>query len=157
MPGAMRRIMSKDLAPRKCGLYLPGHEVHWIQGLRSGNDTENPREEGNLIAVKDDGTIVFKVDGNIERAWNHQPQRIAALADRFRGGRVILHRRWGLLGVPHGDSGTYMFYIGDPDDHRECPSEPPTGDPLDLLAETGGFSMRGEEAIEYFAHRNSQS
>jgi hypothetical protein len=25
---------------------------------------------------------------------------------------VIIHRRWGLLGVPHDDSGTYMFYIG---------------------------------------------
>ncbi len=146
--------MSNDLAARKCGLYLPGHEIHWVQGLRSGNDIETPREDGHLIAVEDDGTIVFKVDGTIKRAWNHQPQRIAAFAAKS-GGRVILQQRWHVLGVPF-DGGNHLFCIGDPDDHRECPSEPPTGDPWDLLAETGGFSMRAVDAIEYFAHRNSQ-
>lgn len=147
--------MSNDMAPRQCGLYLPGHEVHWVQGLRSANDIETSPVQGHLVAVEDDGTIVFKVGGTIERAWNHEPQRIAAFAAKS-GGRVILRRSWGILGVPHGDSGNYLFYIGDPDDHRECPSEPPTGDPLDLLAETGGLSMRAIDAIDYFAHRNSQ-
>jgi len=151
--------MSNDMAPRKCGLYLPGHEVHWIQARLSGNDIENPREDGHLIAIEDDGTIVFKIDGNIkiERAWNHEPKRIAAFAAQS-GGRVIIHRRWHILGVPdmRQVGATFLFCIGDPDDHRECPSEPPTGDPLDLLAETGGFSMRGVDAIEYFTHRSSQ-
>ncbi len=147
--------MSNDLEPRLCGLYLPGHEVHWVQGLRSANDIETPREDGHLIAVEDDGTIVFKVGATIERAWNHEPQRIATFAAKS-GDRVILQRRWHILGVPRGEGRTSLFCIGDPDDHRECPLEPPTGDPLDLLVETGGLSMRAADAIEYFAHRNSQ-
>ncbi|MEO5974309.1 MAG: hypothetical protein ABIQ38_03775 [Ilumatobacteraceae bacterium] len=147
--------MSNYSVARKCGLYLPGREVHWVQALRSGNYGETPREDGHLSSVEDDGTIVFEVDGTLERAWNHEPRRIAYFATRS-GGRIILHRRWGLLGVPDRGDGTYMFYIGDPDDHRECPAEPPTGDPLELLAETGGLSMRAEDAIEYLAHRDSQ-
>jgi hypothetical protein len=141
--------VNDEPAPRRCGLYLPGHEVHWIQGLRCGNDLESPRIDGTLISIEADGTIVLKVDGRTERAWNHEPNRLAVLAARVEN-HVTLQRRWGALRVP-SPRGAYVFYIGDPDDHRQCPPTPPSGDPIELLIEAGGFSISMDEAIERFS------
>lgn len=119
--------MSDEAAPRRCGLYLPGHEVHWIHGLRCGNDLESPRMDATLISVEGDGTVVLAVKGRTSRAWNHEPDRLAVLAARVDN-RVILQPRWRALRVPSRD-GAYIFYIGDPERHRECPPTPPRGDP----------------------------
>src|SRR5207248_7530904 len=36
--------------------YHRGHTPHWIQALRSGDDTEHPAVPGRLVEVQDDGT-----------------------------------------------------------------------------------------------------
>jgi len=137
------------LLPRRCGLYLPGHEVHWVQAQSAGRRlSTEPPIAGHLTGVEQDGTIALDIAGEVERAWTHEPSRLAALASRARF-HVSLQRGWGLLRVkrPEGD---YLFYVGDADDHLDCPEKAPTGDPLDLLAQTGGFSISLDEAHEHF-------
>jgi hypothetical protein len=65
-----------------CGLYVPGHDVHWIQALHAGADTENPGQPGRLIDVNIDGTLVVDVAGSQRRLWNHDPSRLGRLAAR---------------------------------------------------------------------------
>jgi len=36
------------------------------------------------------------------------------------------------------------------DDHVDCPEKAATGDPLDLLDQTGGFSIPLDEALQHF-------
>src|SRR4051812_40191944 len=101
--------MHDDFKPRRCGLYLPGHEVHWIQALRCGNDLQTQRIRGRLIAVELDGTIIIDADGKITRVWNHEPDRLAWFAAEA-GNNVTLQPRWGVLRVP-GHDGNYIFYV----------------------------------------------
>ena len=127
---------------RRCGLYTPGHEVHWIQGLRY-RDPEHPPVAGRLVEVGADGIIVVEIGGEVRRFWNHEPQRFAHFAARAHH-HVDLQARWGMLGLPH-KSGTYCFCIADPDDHRTCPETPPQGALLELMESAGGFSISAAE------------
>lgn len=148
--GVVQREDSEDElgVRRRCGLYRPGHEVHWVQALGAMRrlDTEPPIV-GRLAGWEQNGTITLDIGGKVERVWNHEPNRLAGLALRVDS-RVSLQPGWGLLRVESSD-GHYLFYVGDPVDHLECPGSPPTGDPLDLLAQTGGFSIPAGEALRH--------
>lgn len=140
---AMEMSMNDELEPRRCGLYLPGHEVHWIQALRSGNDTEHRPVPGHLVEVGSDGHILLDVEGRERQFWDHQPDRIALLAGRVRN-RISVQWRWRILRVASAE-GSYLFYLADPLDHRPCPAQLPEGDPVDLLTTAGGWTMRGDD------------
>jgi hypothetical protein len=137
--------MEPEYPPRHCGLYKPGHEVHWIQGLRY-RDPEHPLVPGTLVEVGEDGIIAVEFADGVRRFWNHEPQRlrdIVATADN----RVGLQERWGLLGIPT-KSGYYCFCIAGPesDAHDPCPEQPPTGDMFDLMKSAGGFTISLNDA-----------
>jgi hypothetical protein len=128
-----------EFPPRFCGLYLPGHQVHFIQGLKY-SDPDHPRTPGTLIHVGDDGIIVVEFDDGIRCFWNHEPQRIAHFAARVNN-RVERQERWGLLGIPAERRwSNYCFCIADPDDHRSCPNEPSTGTAFERLESASGFT-----------------
>jgi len=127
-----------------CGLYLPGHCVHWIQARLGWEDTENLPEEGRLVDVGSDGTLIVDVGEEVRRLWNHQPERISDAA--ARRGDVVFHQpRWGLLAIPQGAS-RYLFCVAPSESsHRPCPVEAPTGTPAELLRTAGGFSIPANE------------
>jgi len=135
-------------APRRCGYYRSGHEVHWIQGLHSGKDTEHPRVPGRLLSISDDGTLDVEINGESITLWNHESARLRLLVEP-NGGAISLQLAWSILWTP-GRDGSYAFSVCDPDDPewRPCPSEPPTGGLIDLAREAGGFSMSVGEAKE---------
>ena len=54
-------MATPEFPPLFCGLYLPGHEVHWIQGLKF-SDLDHPRTEG----TDDGGSPGFRA-GDVER------------------------------------------------------------------------------------------
>jgi hypothetical protein len=129
-------------APRRCGYYHPGHEVHWIQGLRSGQPTEVPPVPGRLLSVSDDGTVVVEAGGETVRLWNHEPERLRLLV-AANDGVVSVQPGWSLLRT-RSDDGSYCFSVCDPagPQWRPCPSEPPGGELADLAREAGGFTVR---------------
>jgi hypothetical protein len=137
--------LESNVASRECGLYTPGHEVHWIQGLRSGNDRISTPSPAHLIGVAADGEVVVEVEGTVGRFWNHEPARIAFLA-RGVEDRLEVNWRWSTLKVPN-DHGFFLFYVADLTDHLVCPETPPHGTPEELLTQAGGFTLSGPAAL----------
>lgn len=116
--------MTDIRSPKTCGLFKPGHDPHWIQGLHATNDKVNFPFSGEFIEAREDGTIVIKVDGQELHLWNHQPERIAD-AVAVGGSTIGYQPPWGLLWVPSRD-GRYAFCVApSPDDHVQCPLQPP--------------------------------
>ncbi|HZJ50400.1 MAG TPA: hypothetical protein VFF07_06000 [Actinomycetota bacterium] len=78
---------------RNCGLYIPGHDVHWIQAKRGWSDEVNLPAPGHLVEVWPDGLVVVEIDGHVRRLWNHDPERLENLVARSLG--EISHQpRW---------------------------------------------------------------
>jgi hypothetical protein len=133
-----------------CGLYLPGHDVHWIQARLSSEQLSRcPSAPGHLLEVQTDGIVVVEVDGEVRRLWNHDTDRVEQLAAR-NGGEISHQPGFGLLRTA-SDRGSYLFCVADAGrrDLRTCPTHPPTGDPLELLREAGGFTISGQEALRW--------
>lgn len=145
---------------RKCGLYLPGHDVHWIQAKLSWSETPDPRTgapkmrvPGQLLEVRPDGFLIVEIEGSLRRLWNHDSDRLATLVARNDG--AILHQPgWGLL-LTKSEQGNYLFCVADANDPdlRPCPSEPPTGSPMDLMLGAGGFSLSGSAVKAWLGSR----
>jgi hypothetical protein len=100
---------------KTCGLYVPGHAVHWIQSKRAFADQDNPPEEGRLIEVNG-GSIC------------HQPG----------WGLLLSPGR-------DGSTWDFCVVDADADDIRECREEVPAGDLVDRLLRTGGFTVRAAD------------
>ena len=146
----------------RCGLYLPGHQVHWIQAKLAVRGEPDPRTGAKRervaghVEVFPDGLLIVEVAGSIRRLWHHDPDRLAALVAPNDG--AILHQPgWGLL-LTKSEQGHYLFCVADADspELRPCPSERPSGTPIDLLREAGGFSLRGPAIREWLESRREQ-
>jgi hypothetical protein len=134
--------MSATDAPlRRCSLYLPGHQVHWIQASHSRMDNENRPEHGLLLRVEPDGLVVIEVDGKERRLWNHDPQRLEQIVTA-NDNRILHQPEWGLLRSPYpsGES-IACFCVATADDPElvPCSAAPPSGHLLERLATQGGF------------------
>jgi hypothetical protein len=144
-----------SLLPNRCGLYLPGHMVHWIQGLNSGKDRDHLPVPGRLISVGADGDVVVEVDGEDIPLWNHEPDRLRQLVEANHGA-VSYQPTWGLLRTP-SDGGNYCFCVAPVADPNRlgCPEAPPTGDPIQRLQSAGGFTLRADELLRWAEHQKS--
>jgi hypothetical protein len=67
----------------RCGLYSPGHDVHWIQAKLSARAAADPSASragmwahGHLLEVCRNGFLSIEVDGRVRRLWNHDPDRL---------------------------------------------------------------------------------
>ena len=105
---------------RHCGLYRPGHEVHYIQAKLSFEDTDS-RPAGRLLEVGDDGVLLVETDNGVQRLWNHDPAGIRAIWKRM-GDEVELRAK-GMLSLV-GKGGNSYFCVANPDDHVPCPLRP---------------------------------
>ena len=142
--------MSDQAIAYRCGLYLPGHDVHWIQAkLSREKRDQRPTRPGQLIKTDPDGLVVVEVEGVVYRLWNHDPLRMERLVARNRGS-VSYQPGAGLLRT-ESVLGNFLFCVADADDPelRECPSTPPAGSPFELLRTAGGFSMPGPDVLRW--------
>ena len=132
-----------------CCLYLPGHQVHWIQVNHARGDAEHRPEEGRLLAVEDDGLVVIDVDGEERRLWNHDPSRLSDLVARQRG-RVFHQPRWGLLRSPSESNGSYScFCVTEYDNPGRvpCAAVVPGDTVLDRFLSAGGGILTPDDLL----------
>jgi hypothetical protein len=55
--------VSDEPAAYQCGLYLRGHDVHWIQAkLSVQQESERPFRAGHLLGVQSGGLVIVEVD-----------------------------------------------------------------------------------------------
>lgn len=106
----------------QCGLYLPGHQVHWIQFNQS---MRKPGVVTPVTAVVDDDGLVHISGDDLSLVqWNHRPDLLRTALQRF-GGRAAWKSLWCILAVPTdifmGGART-VFYLTEPDARSECRS-----------------------------------
>ena len=77
--------MSNESLLRRCPLYLPGHNVHFIQFRLTWNEPQHDPIPANLLEVRDDGELMLEVDGEVRRYWNHGPDDVARAMTRYNG------------------------------------------------------------------------
>ena len=124
--------------PLRCGLYRAGHEVHFAQAIRSGNDDEVRPGTASVDAA--DWISISLDNGRIERRWTHDPVRLAHLLAEYEG-RVLLRSK-SILSIPHG-GGDYFVSVGG--GATPCP---PANEHLSdlswdqMLARRGGVTVR---------------
>jgi hypothetical protein len=144
--------------PKSCGLYLPGHEIHWIQAIHSNDQGEVPPVPCTVDEVLDDGTTVVEISGERLELWTHDPERLRAILAE-RGLDASYQKRWRLLRIPDetattGLRGDYCIDVtpaSDPD-RRPCPTEPRHFSTLaERLLETGGFTIAASELDRWLA------
>lgn len=136
---------------KRCGLFKPGHDPHWIQINRSNEDKDNAPLPGRLVDARSDGTIDVAVEQEVITLWNHDLGRMIdaiAAAD----GQISYQAAWHLIWVPSPD-GRYAFCVSKRAEHLACPDEVPTGTPAELLERAGGFTVR----IGDFGHRRNET
>jgi len=83
------------MSQRKCRIYKPGHEVHYIQSRLAGYGGRN----GTLLTVDDDGWITVDVEGVVLRLWNHDPAWVRKCFEESAGQVGLAGGR--LLHAPH--------------------------------------------------------
>lgn len=138
-----------QLKPRRCGLYVPGHVVHYIQAIHSAGE---PHLGGHLIAVEDN-IIIINVDyGNKVRRLRYHD--VEGLVERVGiGGRVGFCKEYSILRHPgRGQSGA-CFSVADAEaPWIPCDNTPLTSTTPEALAERlrthGGFTVPGRSVID---------
>lgn len=145
-----------------CTLYLPGHQVHYIQALHSSREPRRPRT-GRVTSVTR-GIITVEFPGDISRYRSHLTGRLRAAVEQG-GPQVLVDEGWSILRVPQPADNTQARFIGGPelvgkrgpeyafsiarveDPWRRCRSDPLTqfdADSLEERARThGGYAMAG--------------
>ena len=86
---------------RQCGLYLPGHQVHFIQARKALADRGVPVE----LVDAEDSVLVFALRDGLVTYGNHDTRRVRVFIGEF--GAVSLVERWGVLRVGPG----YLFSL----------------------------------------------
>ena len=82
-------------APKHCGSYRPGHEVHHVQAIRSAEDL-TPSRSGCVVAIEGEVIEVRFEDGEIARYRHHDTARLRAEVAASHSG-VTVKDRWSLL------------------------------------------------------------
>jgi hypothetical protein len=97
----------KEESAYRCGLYRPGHDVHYIQARLAARNEPDPktgekreRVPGHLLEVRSDGLIVIEAAGGIHRVWNHDPERLERLAVG-NAGLISYQPGFHLLAIAH--------------------------------------------------------
>ena len=129
--------------PKRCGLYIPGHEVHAIQARLAGRDLPNALP-AKFLGATADGDLSIEVNGELLRLWSHDPDRLQQLAFGSEG-PITYQRRWGLLRVVNEMSSSLFCVAGEGNEVQACPSTPPGGTPEELLRTAGGFLIQVDD------------
>jgi hypothetical protein len=151
--GGIGREQVGDLEYQACGLYTPGHHVHFIQAKKAWEGDQANYRNGRLVSVDDGGWITVEVGADILRFWNHDPKR-AKLCFAASAGHVGLPG-WGLLHAP--DKGDRYCICVSTEGPTPCvPPPPPTTDPAELVKQLetyGGFMVEGKGILQDLERR----
>lgn len=100
-----------ELTEVRCDLFHPGHQIHWIAALRSGNqpDVRAKTWDGTITELGTDGLTVQRPDGSLIRFLNHHMERLIALSGGV-GSRVSVNGQYCILRTPSPD-GSYCFSV----------------------------------------------
>lgn len=130
-----------------CGIFLPGHTVHWIQGKKSG-EFGQPVIPVSLV-IHDDGLVDIEGSDLKLTLWNHSPGLLRRSLDAGRG-----HAWWKpsfhvLAGPSSG-----IFNMARLDERTPCrqrvrprPGELVKDFLFRAIREDGGFSIRGSDLV----------
>jgi hypothetical protein len=100
---------------RSCGSYAPGHQVHWIQGLRSAGATVVIPVS---VAVHPSGLVQLRAGVSLE-CWNHTPAAIQASLPRNSDHAVVWWLpEWHVLSFSAHGGGS--FSLAAFDDRTPC-------------------------------------
>ena len=125
-----------DSGGKVCVSYGPGHNVHWIQALRSANDKAASAKTwpGKVVSVEGEVVTVSKPDDSLVRFRVHDPAGLAALLQR-RGMKVTVNDQYCIMraGITRAGSGCISV-------------QPDNGEPLGpcKAAASGANSVNGQ-------------
>ncbi len=129
----------------RCGSYLLGHEVHYIQANLSRREAATPGH----VTVGQDGWITIETDDGQLRRWTHHPAQLQHLIDEH--GPDVQVRAHGLLafpGVTQPNGTTAHDVVSIADAASPCPTGNAASGPVsaeelfDQLLTRGGFVAR---------------
>ncbi|MGH7759404.1 MAG: hypothetical protein ACREN7_08845 [Candidatus Dormibacteria bacterium] len=144
-----------ETGPRgECTLYVPGHQVHWIQGLHSCSEPRHPIP-GQIASIAG-GIVVVELEGELRRYRHHQTSRLRRTVAAL-GPEVVVDEGWSILKVPNDADGVSTCFsiarAGQP--WRRCRKDQLQHfDPRSLAERArtrGGFSVPGVLAIHDLA------
>ena len=119
-----------------CVTYAPGHNVHWIQALRSSNDEAAAAKtwSGMVTAVEGEVVTVRKPDGSLARFRTHDPARLVLILRR-KGVEVTVNDRYCILRAGFTRNGSTCFSVkadkGEPLGACKIADLPPSATALD--------------------------
>ena len=103
------------IGDRPCGIYSPGHRVHFIQARKAAAEEGEP---ATLLRIRE-STIVLAVGGGVRVYGNHDPRRVQAIAERL-GEEVSLIDRWHVLRIAGGPQRWLFSLVGNGPPRRRC-------------------------------------
>ena len=101
-----------DTSGLVCTWYAPGHNVHWIQALRSANDKEAAAQtwSGVVTAVEGEVVTVSKQDQSLARFRSHDPALLVAVL-KGKGVKVTVNNRYCILRAGFTRNGSTCFSV----------------------------------------------
>ena len=136
---------------RRCQSWVPGHGVHWVQGMRSNrSDQPGSYVPCMITEISFDGwfTLVFTKTGETTRYWTHDIEKLRVI---FGEERVEINEHWSVVHQRHDGGATN--YISITKNPVPCVFEDPTGELHEQLGTHGGFSISGQEALRRIKER----
>ena len=100
----------------QCGLYTPGHQVHWIQA-RLARTQVKPQLPGLIVSVDDDVVVVATEDG-VYRWLHHDMVRLRRAVDEV--GPAATWVGYGLLRLSEARDGSVPMFHVRLDDGTSC-------------------------------------
>lgn len=97
-----------------CGIYLPGHRVHYIQARKASGE----RGEPAAVLEATESTIVLAVAGGLRVYGNHDPRRLLLLAQGHP--EVMLIERWHMLRIGGGSVRRLFSLVKDGPPDQPC-------------------------------------
>jgi len=110
--GNSLRVVPLAKSRGACASCAPGHNVHWIQALRSANDeaAEALTWSGTVTAVDGEVVTVRKPDGTLALFRLHRPAKLVAIL-RAKGVEVTVNDRYCILRAGFTASSTACFSV----------------------------------------------
>ena len=128
-------VRSDYTITRRCALYTPGHNVHFIQArLAWDNPAAYVRSE--VLAIADDVIVAVTEHGVVHRFRNHDLERFRRIVRDF--GRDVTICDKGILRIDRSGGGGFMFCVAPDDGRRLAPCLDPDAvppPPSDLSSE----------------------
>lgn len=108
-------VMSKTIIemltleqPKRCGRYSPGHEVHWIPGIRFADEPRLPA----TIEVAAEGYLLVHWIGPTLRFYNHESSRIRRAIEIYGQKSVSINLQRLLLYIASEQKTALVFNLG---------------------------------------------